>query len=71
MSKRSIIDERDFPNNAAGHKLLIAWLRKRKATVRVTLAGTGIYSLDLSTALHTTDLPPLYGDDSEISSNLP
>jgi transposase len=50
-----LIEERDFPNNPSGHRLLIAWLRERKATVRVTLEATGIYSLDLSMALHATD----------------
>jgi hypothetical protein len=49
--EEKLIEERDFPNNASGHKLLIAWLRKRKAPVRVTLEATDIYSLDLSMAL--------------------
>src|ERR1700730_3263922 len=55
QKENQLTEERDFTNNAAGHKLLIAWLRKRKATVRVTLEATGIYSLDLSMALYTTD----------------
>jgi transposase len=50
-----LTEERDFSNDARGHKLLIAWLRKRKMTVRVTLEATGIYSLDLSVALNATD----------------
>jgi transposase len=50
-----LIEERDFANDSAGHRLLIAWLRKRKATVRVTLEATGIYSLDLSVALDAAD----------------
>src|SRR5216683_7416780 len=50
-----LIEERDFPNNAGGHRLLIAWLRRRKTIVRVTLEATGIYSLDLSVALNGTD----------------
>jgi transposase len=49
------IEEREFPNNASGHKLLITWLRKRKTAVRVTREATGIYSFDLSVALHATD----------------
>jgi len=49
------IEERDFPNNAAGHRLLIARLRRRKAIVRVTLKATEIYSFDLSVALDATD----------------
>ena len=46
-----LIEERNFPNNAAGHKLLIAWFRKLKASVRVTLEATGVYSFDLSMSL--------------------
>jgi hypothetical protein len=26
------VEEREFPNNTRGHKLLISWLRKRKPT---------------------------------------
>src|SRR5260370_37963821 len=52
QQREELIEERDFPNDANGHKLLIAWLRKRKASVRVTLEATGIYSLDLSFALN-------------------
>jgi hypothetical protein len=50
-----LIEERCFPSNASGHRLLIAWLRKQRATVRATLEATGIYSLDLSMALVATD----------------
>ena len=53
--EEQLIEEREFPNNASGHKLLITWLRKRKTAVRVTLEATGIYSFDLSVALHATD----------------
>jgi transposase len=49
------IEERVFPNNAKGHGRLVAWLLKRKATVRVTLEATGIYSLDLSMVLEATE----------------
>jgi hypothetical protein len=41
-------DQRSFPNNPNGHKVLIVWLRKAKSPVRVSLAATGIYSLDLA-----------------------
>jgi len=41
-------DRREFDNDAAGHKALIAWLGKRKARARVSLEATGIYSLDLA-----------------------
>jgi transposase len=44
--------QREFANNASGHKELIAWLHKRQAMVRVSLEATGIYSLDLALALH-------------------
>jgi hypothetical protein len=55
QQENQFIEERDFPNNAGGHRLLIAWLRRRNAIVRVTLEATGIYSLDLSVALAATD----------------
>jgi transposase len=45
------VEQREFVNLAIGHKALIAWLRKRKAPVRVSLEATGIYSLDLAVAL--------------------
>jgi transposase len=45
------LEQREFSNSASGHKALIAWLRKRKAPVRVSLEATGIYSLDLALAL--------------------
>lgn len=43
--------QREFANNASGHKELIAWLHKRQAKVRVSLEATGIYSLDLALTL--------------------
>jgi transposase len=49
------VEQREFANSAAGHKALIAWLRKRKAGVRVSLEATGIYSLDLALALDAAD----------------
>lgn len=46
------LSQRQFANSSSGHKALITWLGKRKATVRVSLEATGIYSLDLALALH-------------------
>jgi transposase len=43
--------QKQFDNSAAGHKQLIAWLRKSGGKVRVTLEATGMYSLDLALAL--------------------
>jgi len=40
-----------FPNTAAGHKSLVAWLRKRGSSVRMVIEATGIYSLDVAFAL--------------------
>jgi transposase len=48
-------EERVFDNTASGHKALIAWLRRRKARVRVSLEATGVYSLDLALALDRAD----------------
>jgi transposase len=48
-------EHREFPNSAAGHRELIAWLRKRGAAVRVALEATGIYSFDLALALDKAD----------------
>lgn len=47
--------QREFANNATGHKTLIAWLGKRKGRVRVWLEATGIYSLDLALALNAAE----------------
>jgi transposase len=43
-----------FPNDAAGHKKLVAWLTKGGRAVRVVLESTGTYSLDVALALHRT-----------------
>jgi transposase len=42
---------REFPNTAAGHKVLIQWLSKSATAVQVCLEATGLYSLDLALAL--------------------
>lgn len=41
-----------FDNDPAGHRKLIAWATKSGAQARVCLEATGVYSLDLSLALH-------------------
>lgn len=46
------IHKATFENSAAGHRKLVRWLTKRGRRVRVVLEPTGIYSLDLSLALH-------------------
>ncbi len=48
-------EQREFANSAAGHRQLIVWLRKRGASVRVSLEATGIYSLDVTMALEGAD----------------
>jgi transposase len=45
------VSQREFANSASGHKVLIDWLGKLNAKVRVSLEATGIYSLDLALAL--------------------
>src|ERR1700687_815982 len=49
------LEQREFANNASGHKALIACLHKRKAWARVSLEATGIYSLDLALALDAAE----------------
>jgi transposase len=44
--------QREFPNSAAGHRALLAWLDRFRTIVRVSLEATGLYSLDLALALH-------------------
>jgi transposase len=43
------------PNTAAGHRALIRALTARKATARVILEATGVYSLELALALHQAE----------------
>lgn len=43
--------QRAFSNGPSGHRDLILWLGKHKATVRVSMEATGIYSLDVALAL--------------------
>lgn len=42
----------DLPNDAKGHKKLIRMITKKGLCARVVLEATGVYSLDLSLALH-------------------
>jgi transposase len=49
------LEQREFANNASGHKALIACLHKRKARARVSLEATSIYSLDLALALDAVE----------------
>ena len=41
-----------FDNNTAGHRLFCTWLTSGSRKARVVVEATGIYSLDLSLALH-------------------
>lgn len=50
-----VFEQHEFVNSAAGHRQLIAWLRKRGASARVSLEATGIYSLDVAMALDAAD----------------
>lgn len=45
------VSQREFSNNASGHKALLVWLGRRPAKARVSLEATGVYSLDLALAL--------------------
>lgn len=56
------LERREFGNDAAGHKALIAWLGRRKARARVSLEATGIYSLDLALALAQISTLQLMGE---------
>ncbi len=41
-----------FTNDAGGHRKLIRWATKKRATAQVVLEATGVYGLDLAFALH-------------------
>ena len=45
----------DLPNDARGHKQLIGTITRSRSQARVVLEATGVYSLDLSLALHRAD----------------
>ena len=42
------LPQESFPNTAAGHRSLLAWLRRYGPRVRMSLEATGVYSLDLA-----------------------
>jgi transposase len=42
---------REFPNTPAGHRSLVAWLRRGPQPVRVCLEATGLYGLDVALQL--------------------
>ncbi len=46
---------REFPNTAAGHKSVVQWLRQPDTIVRVCIAATGLYSLDLALTLQRAE----------------
>lgn len=45
------LEQRQLANSAEGYRQLMAWLRKRKGLVRVTLEASGVYSVDVALAL--------------------
>ena len=49
--------QREFPNTAAGHRQLVAWLRRARREVHVCLEATGLYGLDLALALDDATIP--------------
>jgi len=49
------LEQRQLANSAAGHRSLMAWLRKRKGLVRVTLEATGVYGMDVALALEEAE----------------
>ena len=50
-----VLEQREFANTAPGHGLLVEWLRRSGARVRVSLEATGIYSLDVALALEAAE----------------
>ena len=48
-------ERRRFPNDAAGHADLCRWLRDGGRPVRIAVEASGVYSLDLTLALHEAD----------------
>ena len=45
------LSQESFPNTPAGHRSLLAWLRRHGPSVRISLEATGVYSLDLALLL--------------------
>ncbi len=48
---------REFPNTPAGHRSLIAWLRRGQLPLQVCMEATGLYGLDLALELHAAGIP--------------
>jgi transposase len=51
FGRGSGMEGREFENDAAGHRALIRYLKKRSSSIRVVMESTGIYGLDLALAL--------------------
>ncbi len=49
------LEQRQFANSAVGHRNLMAWLRKRKGLVRVTLEATVVYGMDVALTLEEAE----------------
>jgi hypothetical protein len=68
------LQQREFTNQASGHKALVGWLGKHKTVARVSLEATGIYSLDLALALHADlhiEVAVLHPTDEDQSAGTP
>jgi transposase len=50
---------REFPNTAAGHRSLLAWLRRSPIPLQVCMEATGLYGLDLALCLAAAGIPLL------------
>ena len=48
-------ERRRFPNDPAGHADLCRWLRDEGHPVRIAVEASGVYSLDLTLALHEAE----------------
>lgn len=48
---------REFPNTAAGHRALLAGLRRNTLPLRVCMEATGLYGLDLALHLSAAGIP--------------
>ena len=48
-------ERRRFPNDPTGHDALCRWLRDEEHPVRIAVEASGVYSLDLTLALHEAD----------------
>lgn len=46
------VRQRNFDNNASGHRTLLHWLQQGALPIAVCLEATGVYSFDIALALH-------------------